>query len=207
MRIQQAAPLLEDRAAAPGELRRIGWETWSGMFISNLVAYVVILTTALTLHGAGIVNVQTAAEAAMALRPLAGDLAYYLFALGIVGVGMLAVPVLAGAGAYALAETLGWEWGLEVEARHAARFYSVIAVSVLAGVALGFTSLSPMKALFYSAVLNGVVAVPLLVLILLLAMRSSVLKDYRVRGWLLWLGWLTTAVMALCAGAMLLPSN
>jgi Mn2+/Fe2+ NRAMP family transporter len=207
MRAKKAAPLLQDAAAAGTELRRIRWDTWSGMLYSNVTAYCVILTTALTLHAAGTTDVQTATEAAAALRPLAGDLAFYLFSLGILGVGMIGVPVLAGSAGYAIAEIMGWEWGLEAEARAAWRFYAVIAASMLVGFALGFTAINPIKALFYSAVINGVVAVPLIVLILVLAARSSVMGPYRARGVALVLGWVTAALMALAAVGMCFPAK
>ena len=207
MRARGARPLLRESAVAPRELRRISWDTWSGMLYSNLIAYVIILTTALTLHASGVTNVQTAADAAAALRPLAGDMAYYLFALGILGVGMIGVPVLAGSGGYALAEAMGWNWGLEAEVHQASRFYSVIAASMLIGFGLGFTPINPIRALFYSAVINGVVAVPLLVLILLLASRQAVMGPYTVRGVSLALGWTAAGVMALAALGMLLPAR
>ncbi|MEI8324213.1 MAG: divalent metal cation transporter, partial [Betaproteobacteria bacterium] len=154
-----AAPLLRDASAASAELRRIRWDTWSGMFYSDITAYFIILATGVTLHAAGITDISTAAQAASALRPLAGDFAYLLFALGILGVGMIGVPVLAGSAAYALCEAMGWRWGLERKASDARGFYGVIAVSVLAGLAIQYSPISPMKALFWSAVINGVVAV------------------------------------------------
>jgi Mn2+/Fe2+ NRAMP family transporter len=207
MRARKVPPLLADVSAAPAELRRIRWDTWSGMLYSNVIAYFVILTTALTLHVAGTTDVQTAAQAAAALRPLAGDFAFYLFTLGILGVGMIGVPVLAGSAGYALAELMGWEWGLEAESRLAWRFYGVIAASVLVGFGLGFTPINPIKALFYSAVINGVVAVPLIVLLLVLAARSSVMGPYRAKGFILALGWLTAGLMALAAAAMCFPTH
>jgi len=207
MRQKNAAPLLMDPNASASELRRIRWDTWSGMFYSNLVAYFVILTTGLTLHVAGVTDVQTASQAAEALRPLAGDLAFYLFAVGILGVGMLGVPVLAGSAGYALAEAMGWDWGLEAEASEAWRFYSIIAASMLVGLGLGFTPINPIKALFYSAVLNGIVAVPLIILILLLASRTTVMGGFRATGTMLALGWATAAVMAVAAVAMLIPGG
>ena len=207
MRAKKAPPLLQDPAAAGKELRRIRWDTWSGMGYSNVTAYCVILTTALTLHAAGTTDVQTATQAAAALRPLAGDFAFYLFSLGILGVGMVGVPVLAGSAGYAIAELMGWQWGLEAEARTAWRFYSVIAASMLVGFGLGFTAINPIKALFYSAVINGVVAVPLIVLILVLAARSSVMGPYRARGVMLVLGWLTAALMGVAAIGMCFPAK
>jgi Mn2+/Fe2+ NRAMP family transporter len=149
-------PLLRDPAAAPAELRRIKWDTWSGMFYSDITAYFIILATAVTLNVAGITDIQTAAQVASALRPLAGDLAFILFALGILGVGLIGVPVLAGSAAYALAEAMGWKSGLERKATNARGFYGVIAVSVLAGLFIQYSPISPMKALFWSAVINVV---------------------------------------------------
>jgi NRAMP (natural resistance-associated macrophage protein)-like metal ion transporter len=207
MRAKKSLPLLQDAAAAARELRRIRWDTWSGMCYSNVTAYCVILTTALTLHAAGTTDVQTATQAAAALRPLAGDFAFYLFSLGILGVGMVGVPVLAGSAGYAIAELMGWQWGLEAEARTAWRFYSVIAASMLVGFGLGFTAINPIKALFYSAVINGVVAVPLIVLILVLAARGSVMGPYRARGVILILGWLTAGLMGLAAIGMCFPAK
>ena len=165
----------DDARAAGAELRRIRWDTWSGMFYSDITAYFIILATAVTLHVAGVTDIETAAQAASALRPLAGDFAFMLFALGILGVGLIGVPVLAGSGAYALAEAMGWKWGLERRATDARGFYGVIAVSVLAGLVIQYSPISPMKALFWSAVINGVVAVPLMVVIILLVSKKSVM--------------------------------
>ncbi len=206
MRIRPgAAPLVGDAPAAAGELRRIGWDTWSGMFYSNITAYFIILATAVTLHAAGITEIATAAQAASALRPLAGEFAYVVFALGILGVGMIGVPVLAGSAAYALSEAAGWNWGLERRPRDARGFYGVIAVSVLAGLGIQYSPISPMKALFWSAVINGVVAVPLMVVIILLASRRSVMGDYTARRPVIVLGWIATAVMGAAALGMLVP--
>jgi NRAMP (natural resistance-associated macrophage protein)-like metal ion transporter len=197
-------PLLEESGAAPQELRRIRWDTWSGIFYSNLIAYFITLATALTLHVAGITSIETAAQAAAALRPLAGDFAFLLFALGILGVGMIGVPVLAGSGAYALSEAMNWKWGLERNAMDARGFYGVIAISVLAGLAIQYSPISPMRALFWSAVINGVVAVPLMVVIVLLASRPSVMGAFTSGRVIIALGWLATAVMGLAALFMFL---
>jgi NRAMP (natural resistance-associated macrophage protein)-like metal ion transporter len=198
--------LLEDGAAAARELRRIRWDTWSGMLYSNLTAFFIILATAVTLHVAGVTDIQSAAQAADALRPLAGDFAFYLFALGILGVGALGVPVLAGSAAYAIADTMGWPGGLEAKARDARGFYGVIAGSMIAGLAVGFTPINPIKALFYSAVINGVIAVPLTVLIVLLASRRSVLGAYTASRSTLVLGWFTALLMACASVGMLIPA-
>ena len=160
---------------AHSELKRISWDTWSGMLYSNVAAYCIILATAVTLHTAGITDINTAAEAAYALKPLAGNSAYFLFAIGILGVGLIGVPVLAGSAAYALSEVFGWNASLENSPRHATKFYIVIALSVLGALAIQYSPISPMKALFWSAVINGVVAVPLMVAIMILASKKSVM--------------------------------
>jgi len=200
-----SAPLNKDPGNAPKELRRIRWDTWSGMFYSNITAYFIILATAVTLHTAGVNDINTAAQAASALRPLAGDFAYLLFALGILGVGMIGVPVLAGSGAYALSEALGWNEGLERKVRDARGFYSIITISVLLALAIQYSPISPMKALFWSAVINGVVAVPLMVVIIMLVSKKSVMGDFTASRPLIVLGWVATAVMAAAALAMFIP--
>lgn len=199
--------LLSDPPRAEAELRRIKWDTWSGMLYSDITSYFIILATAVTLHTAGITDIQTAAEAAGALKPLAGEFAFVLFALGILGVGLIGVPVLAGSAGYAIAEAAGWKWGLERRARDARGFYGVIAVAVLIGLLLEFTPISPMKALFWSAVINGVVAVPLMVVVTLLASRKRTMGIYSARGPLVWLGWTATGVMGIGAVMMLLPGG
>jgi Mn2+/Fe2+ NRAMP family transporter len=200
-----AAPLVRDARKAGPELRRIRWDTWSGMLYSNITAYFIILATAVTLNVAGITDINTAAQAASALRPLAGDFAYILFALGILGVGLIGVPVLAGSAAYALSEAMSWKWGLERKATDARGFYGVIAVSVLAGLGIQYLPISPMKALFWSAVINGVVAVPLMVVIILLATNKSVMGAFTVSRSLIILGWIATAVMGAAAVRMFIP--
>jgi Mn2+/Fe2+ NRAMP family transporter len=200
------APLASDAALASDELRRISWDTWSGMFYSDLTAYFIILATAVTLHAAGVTDINTAAEAASALRPLAGDFAFVLFAGGILGVGFIGVPVLAGSGAYALCEAMGWRWGLERKASDARAFYGVIAISVLLGIAIQYSPISPMKALFWSAVINGVVAVPLMVVIIQLASNKSVMGDFTASRPLIVLGWVATLIMGAAAVWMLMPA-
>lgn len=188
------------------EIRRINWDTWSGMFYSNISAYFVILATAVTLHVSGITDINTAAEAATALKPLAGNFAFMLFTIGLLGVGLIGVPVLAGSAAYAAAETMGWNEGLERNAKDARGFYGVIAVSVLLGLALQYSPISPMKALFWSAVINGVVAVPLMVVIILLVSKKTVMGAYTARRPIVALGWIATAIMGAAAACMFLPS-
>lgn len=194
-----------DPAIGKVEVRRIKWDTWSGMFYSDISAYFIILATAVTLHVAGITDINTAAEAASALRPLAGTFAFALFMIGMVGVGLIGVPVLAGSAAYAAAEVMGWNEGLERPARDARGFYGVIATSVLLGLVLQYSPLSPMKALFWSAVINGVVAVPLVVVILLLAAKKSVMGPFTASRAILALGWITVAVMGVAAVRMIYP--
>jgi Mn2+/Fe2+ NRAMP family transporter len=198
-------PLLQDAAAADAELRRIRWDTWSGMLYSDLTAYCIMLATAVTLHVAGITDIETAAQAAGALRPVAGELAYTLFAVGILGVGLIGVPVLAGSGGYALAETMGWNTGLERKATDARGFYGIITVSVLMGLGIQYLPIRPMKALFWSAVINGVVAVPLMVVIVLLVSKKSVMGAYVASRPIVILGWIATLVMGAAAVRMFMP--
>jgi len=175
------------------------------MFYSDLAAYFIILATAVTLHVAGITDINTAADAANALRPLAGVFAYILFAVGILGVGLIGVPVLAGSGAYALAETMGWNTGLEREATNARGFYSIIAVSLLAGLGIQYLPISPMKALFWSAVINGVVAVPLMAVIILLVSKKSVMGAYVASRQIVILGRIAALVMGATVVRMFRP--
>lgn len=200
-----SAPLVRDARAAGTELRRIRWDTWSGMLYSDVAAYFIILATAVTLHVAGITDINTAAQAASALRPLAGNFAYMLFALGILGVGLIGVPVLAGSGAYALSEVMGWKEGLERRVGDARGFYGIIAVSVLAGLGIQYSPISPMKALFWSAVINGLVAVPLMVVIIILVSKKSVMGAFTASRPLIILGWIATAIMGAAAVAMFIP--
>ncbi len=186
-----------------GHLRRIKWDTFISMGFSNLVAFFIILTTAATLHVSGITNIQTSAQAAEALRPLAGDFTFLLFSLGIIGTGMLAVPVLAGSAAYAVAETLDWRTGLDLKPEEGKGFYSIISVATLGGVILCFTPVDPMKELFYSAVINGVIAVPIMIVMMLLGSRREVMGDYAIGPRLRRLGWAATAVMTIAVVAML----
>jgi Mn2+/Fe2+ NRAMP family transporter len=166
-----------------------------------------MLATAVTLHVNGITDIQTAAQAASALKPIAGEFAFELFALGILGVGLIGVPVLAGSAGYAMAEAMGWKWGLERKATDARGFYGVIAVAVLVGMLLEYTPINPMKALFWSAVINGVVAVPLMIVIILLASRQSVMGAYNASRTLIALGWVATFVMGAAALLMFLPAG
>ncbi len=197
-------PLLEAPRQAAAQLHRIDVDTYLGMGASNLVAFFIILTTAATLHAHGVRDIDSAAQTAQALKPVAGPFAFALFALGIVGTGMLAVPVLAGSAAYAVGETMQWKSSLESKPGQARGFYAVVAVATLAGTAMNFVHVNPIKALFWTAVLNGVIAVPMLAAVMLVAARGKVMGRFAISGRLRAMGWITTAVMAACATAMML---
>ena len=197
--------LRADPAAAPAELRRIRWDTWSGMLYSDASAYFIILATAVTLNAAGVRDIETAAQAALALKPIAGPFAFLLFTVGLLGVGLIGVPVLAGSAAYGVAEAMGWRFGLEKRLWEAPGFYGVIIASTLGGLAIQFLPVNPMKALFWSAVINGVVAVPLVAVVVLLARKPSVMGPHVASRSLAVLGWVTVAVMAAAAVRMLWP--
>ena len=184
-------------------LRRIKLDTYVGMGFSNLIAFFIILSAAVTLHVAGITRIQTSAQAAQALRPIAGDFSFLLFSLGIIGTGMLAVPVLAGATAYAVADSFGWRQGLDRKLFGATEFYAIIAFATLGGLLLDFTPIDPIKALFWSAVINGVIAVPIMIVMMLIATRAEVMGQFVIKRRLKFLGWLATAAMALVVVTML----
>jgi NRAMP (natural resistance-associated macrophage protein)-like metal ion transporter len=190
-----ALPLREAPSQARANFHRIKVDTVIGMGFSNLVAFFIILTTAVTLHLHGIDTIDTSAQAAAALRPLAGDFAFALFSAGIIGTGLLAVPVLAGSAAYAIAGAFHWEKGLEKKAAEAKKFYGIIALSTLAGVALGLSSLDPIKALFWSAVVNGVISVPIMAVMMLMASHPKVMGRFVIGRRLRVLGWSATIVM------------
>ncbi|MHB8471637.1 MAG: NRAMP family divalent metal transporter [Gammaproteobacteria bacterium] len=211
----QASQEVEEQRATPGDeplkrapeqarahLQRIEFDTYVGMGISNLVAFFIMLTAAVSLNAHGVTNVETSAQAAQALRPLAGEFAFALFAAGIIGTGMLALPILAGSAAYAVAETFRWRTGLGQVPHRAREFYMILSLAILLGVALNFTPLDPIKALFWSAVINGVIAVPFMVTVMLLAIKSEVMGRFVIRRRLQALGWLATAVMALAVLTM-----
>lgn len=189
----------EDKSIGKLEMRRIRWDTWSGMLYSNVTAYFIVLATAVTLNAVGTKDINTAAQAAEALRPIAGEFAYLLFAFGILAVGLIAVPVLAGSAAYALSEVFGWQASLEDSMFKDKKFYSIITLCVLGSLIIQYSPINPMKALFWSAVINGVVAIPLMVAILILASRSSVMGHYVASKSLLTIGWFATILMAIAA--------
>ena len=189
--------LLEAPQQAPRQLNRVKWDNILGMGFSNTISFFIILTTAATLFPAGIHNIQTSAEAAAALRPLAGEFAFILFAMGIIGTGLLAIPVLAGAGAYAIAELINKPASLRFKPVEAKHFYTVIAVSTLIGVALDFSGIDPIKALLWSAVINGIVAVPLMIAMMHMSSKTALMGEFTVRGKTRILAWLATALMTI----------
>ena len=198
----EARPLVKAPEQAPRELARIQLDTIVGMGFSNAIALFIMLTTAATLHAHGVKDIETSSQAAEALRPIAGKLAFAVFALGIVGTGLLAVPVLAGSAAYGVGEALNWRVGLAQRPGRAKAFYATIAAATFVGALLNFTPLDPIKALFWSAVINGVAAVPIMAMIMLLASRADVMREFALGIWLKGLGWLATAVMAAAAIGM-----
>ena len=173
-----------------------------GMAFSNLIALAIIITAAATLHASGKTDIESSAQAAEALQPIAGPFAEWIFALGIVGTGLLAIPVLAGATAYAVGESRKWPVGLARKPKEAAAFYAVLALSAAIGIALNFTAINPISALYWSAVVNGVLAVPVMVLLMLMARHRNVMDRFVIAGPLYWLGWLSTAAMTLSVVAM-----
>jgi Mn2+/Fe2+ NRAMP family transporter len=173
-----------------------------GMAFSNLIAISIIITTAATLHAKGVTDIQSSSQAAQALKPIAGAFAEIIFALGIIGTGLLAIPVLAGSTAYAIGEGRKWPVGLSRKPNEAVAFYSVLALSVGLGVVLNFTPIDPIKALYWSAVINGILAAPVMVMLMLLVRNRKVMGDLVVRGWLYALGWASTVAMAFCIVGM-----
>jgi Mn2+/Fe2+ NRAMP family transporter len=192
-------------------LGRIRLDTLVGMAFSNLIAIAIIITTAATLHSNGITDIQSSAQAAQALKPVAGAFAELIFALGIIGTGLLAIPVLAGSTAYAIGEGRKWPVGLARKPKQAIAFYSALALSVGLAVILNFMPIDPIKALYWSAVVNGILAAPVMGVLMLLVSKQEVMGDFVVRGGLYWLGWLSTAAMGLCiigmAVTLVVPST
>jgi len=188
-------PLMQDPTHARRELRRVRFDTYVGMGFSNMVAFFIILSTAMTLHVAGVTHIQTSAQAAEALRPLAGEVTFFLFSLGIIGTGMLAVPVLAGSAAYAVAECFNWPEGLDKKAPAAKRFYAIIALATLGGVLMDFTSIDPVQALVWSAIINGVIAIPIMALMMIIASKPEIMGTFIIKKKLRILGWSATALM------------
>jgi NRAMP (natural resistance-associated macrophage protein)-like metal ion transporter len=197
-------PLRGHPEQAKPHMRRMTLDTVVGMGFSNLIAFFIMLTTAATLHAHGVTDIQSSAQAAEALRPLAGRFAFLLFSMGIIGTGLLAVPVLAGSSAFALAETFRWRRGLDLTPLRGARFYGVIAASTLVGVALGFSPIDPIKALYWAAVVNGVISAPIMATMMFMSVNPKVMGEFVIGTRLKVLGWVATAVMTAAVGVMLL---
>ena len=192
---------------ALAQFRRIAFDTRVGMALSNLIAFFIILTTAMTIHANGFgQGIQTAADAARALQPVAGRLAYLLFAVGIIGTGLLAMPVLAGSVAYAVAEAFRWPASLESKPRQALKFYLVVAGATLTALVLNFAGLNPIRALYWSAVVNGVAAAPLMAMLMIMCANSSVVREFTLPVYLRVVGWAATCVMLLASLGFLIST-
>jgi NRAMP (natural resistance-associated macrophage protein)-like metal ion transporter len=200
------APLVEQPKQARNEFYRIRLDTYVGMGLSNLVALFIMLTTAVTLGAHGVTNIQSSSQAAEALRPIAGPFAFALFACGIIGTGLLALPVLAGSAAYALGEARRWPVGLAKKAGRAKAFYGTIAVATLIGCAMNFTPIDPIQALFVSAVINGIVAGPVMVTMMLMTHRRDIMGGFTLPPVLTILGWVATGAMILSIAALAIVS-
>ena len=210
-KLRSNAPDAAAAAALPNRLPqkdafRIELDTITGMMLSNIIGFFIIVTTAATLHAHGVTQIGTAAQAAEALRPLAGPFAFFLFSLGIIGTGLLAVPVLAGSAGYAVAESIGWEGSLELPARGAPGIYLIVAAATLAGLGAALTPLDPIRMLFWSAVVNGVVAVPLMVAMMLVVASRGIMGKFAASRALMIFGWFATLLMAVVVAAMLITS-
>jgi NRAMP (natural resistance-associated macrophage protein)-like metal ion transporter len=189
-------PLVKAPEQGPDAIERIRLDTYVGMAFSNIVALAIMVTTAATLHVAGITNIESSSQAAEALKPVAGAFAFVVFALGIVGTGLLAVPVLAASAAYAIGEARKWPTGLAREPKKAKAFYATIAVATMIGVVMNFTPINPIKALYWAAVINGIVAVPVMAIMMLMTAEKRLMGRFPVTGALRIMGWAATAVMA-----------
>jgi NRAMP (natural resistance-associated macrophage protein)-like metal ion transporter len=195
-------PLVKSPKQGPDAIQRIKLDTYVGMAFSNFVGLAMMITAAATLHAAGHTHIETSSQAAEALKPIAGELAFVIFSLGIIGTGFLAVPVLAGSAAYAMAEAFGWPVGLSRKPMQAKGFYAVIVAATLLGTVICFSPLDPIRALFWSAVTNGVVAVPVMVMMMIMTSNEDVMGKFMVRGPLRIIGWIATLAMAAAATGM-----
>ena len=204
--VAERKPLIRKPRQALDAMQRIRIDTYVGMAFSNLIALAIIMTTAATLHASGVTHIETSSQAAEALRPLAGSFAFTLFALGIVGTGLLAVPVLAGSAAYAVAEARKWELGLWRKPQKAPLFYGTLTLATAIGIVLNFSPINPIRALYWSAVINGVVAVPVMVVMMHMTHNPKVMGKFRVSDGLRTVGWMATAAMFFAALAMVVTS-
>ncbi|MFZ2029663.1 MAG: Nramp family divalent metal transporter [Vitreimonas sp.] len=201
-----AKPLLKAPQQAKSEIKRIRIDTWAGMAVSNVIALAIMISAAATLHAAGHTQVTSAADAAAALRPAAGAFAFVLFSLGIIGTGLLAIPVLAGSAAYAIGDACGWKCSLEEKPWEAIGFYGVIAASTLLGVAIDWSHIDPMRALFWSAVANGVIAAPMMGAMMFVVTREKIVGQFKAPLGVQILGWLATAMMIAATLALVITS-
>ena len=202
---QKIMPKLKS-GATPQNIKNMRIDVWTGMFVSNLIMFFIIVVCGAILFSNGVTNIKTSADAATALRPLAGQNAYLLFTLGIIGTGLLAVPILAGSASYALSESFGWANGLHRELKEANAFYGVIIIAMIIGLGINFVGLDTIKALIYSAVLNGLVAPVILVMIVLLSANKKIMGEHVNHKFITGLGWLITAIMILAGiGAIVSP--
>ena len=195
--------IADRKGASKGEISQMRWDVWIGMIFSNLTTFFIIVTTATVLHRYGIYQINTAADAAIALRPLAGDFAYYLFAIGILGTGLLAIPILAGSVAYALAEIFNWKEGLSIKLTKAKGFYGIMSIAVIFGVLMNFFGLNPVKALIYSAVLNGLTAPLFIFMIIKTSNSKKIMGKFTNSKLVNVFGWLTFALMTTAGCAFL----
>ena len=202
-KVKADKPLRSHPEQAAPQMKRITVDTLVGMGISNLIAFFIMLTAAVTLHSHGVTELQSSAQAAEALRPVAGQFAFLLFSMGIIGTGLLAVPVLAGSSAFAIAESFGWRRGLDLTPLRGAKFYGVIAASTLVGVGLGFSHLDPIRALYWAAVVNGAISAPIMATMMLMSQSPKVMGKFVSGTWLRVLGWSATGAMAVAVGVML----
>ena len=200
--VPERQPLVTKPRQGPDALERIRLDTYVGMAFSNLVALAIIITTAATLHATGVTDIDTSSQAAEALKPVAGALAFTIFTLGIVGTGLLAVPVLAGSAAYAVGEARQWPTGLARRPKEAVAFYATIALATTVGVLINFSPINPIRALFWSAVINGVTAVPVMTIMMLMVANSKIMGKFTISRPLKIIGWTATIVMAAAAVGM-----
>jgi NRAMP (natural resistance-associated macrophage protein)-like metal ion transporter len=201
--VQERKPLVRAPRQAKDAFARIRADTLVGMAFSNIIALAIILTAAATLHEAGVFSVETSAQAAEALKPIAGEFAFIIFALGIVGTGLLAIPVLAGSAAYAIGEACKWPIGLSRPPSKAVAFYSTLAAAAILGVAITLSPIDPIKALYWTAVINGIVAVPVMTIMMMMTAQPRIMGKFTIGGWLRWLGWASTLAMAACVIGMI----
>jgi Mn2+/Fe2+ NRAMP family transporter len=202
--LQGKTTIQQRQGAEPADVRSMRIDVWSGMLLSNLVMFFIIAACGAILYTHGIRDITSAAQAAEALRPFAGNATYFLFAVGIIGTGLLAIPVLAGSSSYAIAESLRWEEGLYRNLRQAHAFYGIIIISMLAGLSINFIGLDPIKALIYSAVFNGLVAPVILALIVMISSNRRVMGEWVNKRFVTWIGWFVTALMALAGIAAII---